>query len=206
MMKRREFLHATIAAIPLATVVLPNAGFVTEVGRLPFYKLIFDERFSDGVTFAAEVRRLGLPVQPIRGDVTDTWYNDLYYRWRDFPVAIAGLTTSRSLFCLDMFARDAGLRIVHYADHRTLSDGSIEHEVFGITGAQRTAMLKSVGAHWSAELANLIVRFPEQRLRAIRKTADVLTPAEDVQHLVSWVIASVHRMVEQFPDHSLSGG
>jgi hypothetical protein len=193
-MKRREFLQAGIAAIPLIGVGLPAGSFVTERPSLPLYKTIFDERFPGSVAFAAEMRRWGSPVHAIRADVTQIWYNDLYYRWRESPIAIAGMTTNRSLFCLDELARDAGLRVVHHADHRILADGSVDHEVFGVDGPQQSARLKDAGAHWGAEVANLIVSFlnsPRAGFLPIRKTADPLISTNDPQPLVSWVIAPV---------------
>jgi len=190
-MKRREFLQAGIAAIPLIRSVLPGGVLISEAPAVPLYKVIFDERFPVCVAFAAEARRLGSSVHGIRGDITSVWYNDLYYRWRDSPAAVAGLTTHRSLFCLDMFARDAGLRLVHYADHRILAGGSVEHEVFGAEAAQQTTRLKQAGTHWSAEAASQVARLAQAGLRPVRKTADPLVAASEPQPLVSWVIAPV---------------
>jgi hypothetical protein len=191
MINRREFLQVGIAAIPLVT--LPSSAFAVEVAAVPLYKVIFDERFAASVAFAAEARRLGASVQAIRGDITDIWYNDLYHRWQQSPVAIAGLTTNRSLFCLDMFARDVWMRVVHHADHRILADSSVEHEVFGPEGVRQTAVLKRAGANWSAEAAKLVMRFPETGRRPVGKTADLLIPAKAPQPLVSWVIGPVKR-------------
>lgn len=44
------------------------------------------------------------------------WYHDLYFRWRRGPAAIAGMTGEDSLFCLDLLARDAGLRVLDVGD------------------------------------------------------------------------------------------
>jgi hypothetical protein len=207
-MKRREFLQAGIVALPLIGVGLPAGSFAAERPSLPIYKAIFDERFPNSVAFASEMQRLGSPVQGIRADVTQIWFNDLYYRWRESPIAIVGMTTNRSLFCLDEFARDAGLRVVHHADHRILADGSVEHEVFGVDGTQQSARLKDAGAHWGAEAANLIASFlraPRAGFRPVRKTADPLIPANDPQPLVSWVIATV-RPPNGMPSEKPDGG
>jgi hypothetical protein len=57
------------------------------------------------------VNRRGIPIHGIRGDITALWYHDLYFHWRNEPTPIAGITTSESLFCLELLARDAGLRV-----------------------------------------------------------------------------------------------
>jgi len=205
-MKRREFLQAGIAAIPLIGVGLPSSSFAAERPSLPIYKTIFDERFPSSVAFAGEMRRLGSPVHAIRADVTQVWFNDLYYRWRESPIAIAGMTTNRSLFCLDEFARDSGLRVVYHSDHRFLADGTVQHEVFGPDGVEQAARLKDSGAHWGAEAANLIASFlnaSRAGFRPIRKSADPLISANDPQPLVSWVIAPVrprNAMPSEGPD------
>jgi hypothetical protein len=75
------------------------------------YKVIFDERFPASVAFADQVRREGLPVHGIRGDITALWFHDLDLRWKQGPAAIAGLTDANALFCLDLLARDKGMRV-----------------------------------------------------------------------------------------------
>jgi len=194
MINRRKFLQAGVAAIPLVSVASSSSGaFAANAGATPLYKVLYEEQFREGIAFAAMARQLGAQVEAIQGDISDIWYNDLYYCWRKSPVAIAGLTTGGSLFCLDVLARDAGMRVVYHADHRILRDGSVEHEVFGAEGVRRTALLKRAGANWSAEAASLVVDFPEAACRPVGKVADLLGTERDSLPLVSWVIAPVKR-------------
>jgi hypothetical protein len=78
----------------------------------PLYKVVFDERFPSSVAFGDEWASHGIQTHAINGDVTALWYHDLYFRWKKGPAAIAGMTTRESLFCLDLLARDAGLRLI----------------------------------------------------------------------------------------------
>ena len=107
---RREFLQ-----IVLAGAVQPVAPlrWSTPVATpdTPPYKVIFDHRFPDSVAFAETFNRLGTPVHGISGDVTALWYDALYFDWRAGKAPLAGLTTPDSLFCLEILARDAGLRV-----------------------------------------------------------------------------------------------
>ena len=81
------------------------------VATSPLYKVIFDERFPASVAFANQAQRQGLPVHAIRGDITSLWFHDLDLRWKQGPAAIAGLTDPNALFCLDLLARDKGMRV-----------------------------------------------------------------------------------------------
>jgi len=122
MTTRREFLQAGIAvsALPIgamirAAVPPPAAEAATATSAepsMPFYKAVFDERFADSVAFADQMRRRGVALQAIRGDITDFWYRDLYAEWRKAPAAIAGLTQHGPLFCLEQLARDYRMRVV----------------------------------------------------------------------------------------------
>ncbi len=118
MTSRREFLQIGLmgaALVPVATVggrrLRPEATFDGPAAPAPLYKMIFDERFPASVAFAQDASRRGIPVHGIRGDITALWYHDLYFQWKDYPAPLAGMTTNESLFCLEMLARDAGLRV-----------------------------------------------------------------------------------------------
>jgi hypothetical protein len=109
MSTRREFLQCSFAAASLPFIAA--AGFEPELLTTPLYKVIFDERFPASVAFGNQVKREGLPVYGIRGDITALWFHDLGLRWKQGPAAIAGLTDANALFCLDLLARDNGMRV-----------------------------------------------------------------------------------------------
>ena len=117
MASRREFLQAGLAASVLPIAASAGESAPEALDKAPsFYKVVFDERFPASVAFAGEMKKLGMPVHGIKGDITDLWYYDLYERWKQGPVAIAGLTAHGALFCLERLAWDHGMRVVYRAD------------------------------------------------------------------------------------------
>jgi hypothetical protein len=78
---------------------------------MPYYKAVFDERFEEARAFATQATAFATPTVAIRGDVTSLFFNDLDLRWKRGPVWLIGFTTSASLFCLHVLARDRGMRL-----------------------------------------------------------------------------------------------
>ena len=128
MASRREFLQAGIAAavLPIAAPSVSawarTSSAETASNPASFYKVIVDDRFAASVEFGAEMSRLGAPVHTIQGDITDLWYHDLDAKWKQGPVAIAGLTAHGPLFCLERLAWDHGMRVVLRTEHASLDD------------------------------------------------------------------------------------
>lgn len=124
MASRREFLQ-----VGLAASLLPAAASTVQAGPeifgppLPFYKVIFDERFPSSVAFGSEWKARGAMVHPIRGDITDLWFHDLDLQWKKRPVPIAGLTAHGPLFCLERLAWDHGMRVVSRVEQSETYDG-----------------------------------------------------------------------------------
>jgi len=157
--------------------------------------MVFDERFAASRAFAKEAERLGVPIHGIKGDMTDLWYHDLYARWKEGPVAIAGMTAHGAIFCLERLAWDQRMRVVFRADHRVLPDGSIEHALSGPASMLRRAGRLSSERNWAEEIAGIVTRCPASRPQP--SLANVIGPtvkhADDPDHLISWLIAPVHR-------------
>jgi hypothetical protein len=78
---------------------------------MPYYKAVFDERFEEARAFATQATTRATPTVAIRGDVTNLFFSDLDLRWKLGPVWLIGFTTSASLFCLHVLARDRGMRL-----------------------------------------------------------------------------------------------
>jgi hypothetical protein len=108
MTNRREAVQACLlgAAAPLAAV--SGSGAAAEPA---IWRAVYDERFEPGRTFVRDAAARGWTARAIRGDVTELWYRELEPQWRQGPAAIAGVTTADALFCLEMLARDRGLRL-----------------------------------------------------------------------------------------------
>jgi len=199
MTNRRVFLQMAVAtsALPAAirfAVPDARASSTGEHGHERLYKAVFDERFPSSVEFARQVDQFGIPVHGIQGDVTSLWYRDLSILWRTTPTAIAGLTTAWPLLCLELMARDHGLRVVFRAEHDYHSDTMLEHRLSGpasvIHGEWRERALP-----WPRSMARLVAGFPHRRDRSTESAVSVPAskPTADPQRLVSWIIAPNRR-------------
>src|SRR5687767_3909141 len=111
MTNRREFLQAGVVAtaLPLAVGGMlrsTDAAAHIHMPRIPIYKAIFDERYSEGRAFGEQVARNGAAAHAIAdGDITNFWFDELDLLWRETPVAIAGLTQFGPMFVLERFGR-----------------------------------------------------------------------------------------------------
>lgn len=205
MTTRREFLQASIAAsaVPMAVGAFSSdrqrLDSPAPAGSAPapnLYRAVFDERFSDSVAFAVEMRRLGVAVHGIAGDMTDLWYRELYPQWQQAPVPIAGLTAHGPLFCLERLAWDHGMRVVFRAEHQFRSDGCVEHVVSASDAVLLAAAgLEGAGSNWSAYVAGLVARCSPGRLEQspVIVTQRAGSPRVQEEPLFSWVIAPVAR-------------
>lgn len=204
MASRREFLQIGVAALALpisARGISPAiAGLAGEPARVPLYKVVFDERFPASRKFADEAKNLGVAVQGMKGDITDFWYHDLYTRWKQGPVAIAGLTAHGPIFCLERLAWDQRMRVVFRADHRYREDGTIEHALSGPESMlHEAASLRNEGTNWTSRMAALVTRCPSIRPQGSQTNIVASTGkhADDPDHLISWVIAPVNPPVNR---------
>jgi hypothetical protein len=195
MTSRREFLQIGIAAsaLPLATQAARAAGFdafggAASSASLPLYKVVYDTRFAASVAFGRRAASLGA-VHAIQGDMTSLWFDDIYHRWKESPIAIAGLTAQGPLFCFERLAWDQGLRVVFRAEH-----GATEHVLSGPESLLVDARSVLASADWPAEMATVVTRCPSGRAEigsASVGCAHSLSPPDEP--LYSWVIAPAVR-------------
>jgi len=122
MTSRRELLQIGLTGSALLALSPLINGAIASAPPARLYKAIYDERFPSSLAFARELDRQGVHVHGIRGDVTALWYHDLHFQWKEGSVELAGMTTSESLFCLEMLARDAGQRVT---SRRMYDDGLV---------------------------------------------------------------------------------
>jgi hypothetical protein len=119
MASRRTFLKAGLGACATSAVIVPGEAQSTPVA---YYKVIFDERFAGARAFANAAAARGISTVAIRGDITKLFFDDLDLRWKRGPVVLAGYTTPASLFCLDLLARDRGMRVSHRVTRPDLAE------------------------------------------------------------------------------------
>lgn len=193
---RRSLLQAGLAVASASVLAASAGGLLAQRGaRLHFHKVYFDREHPAAQAFGRASAAAGLATQAIDRDVTALWYHDLYHRWRQQLVAIAGMTPVRTAFCLQLFAQDVGLRLVYRAEHRPLADSGLEHRVTAPASVARQCDQLEAGTAWAEAAAGLVQQCPaELKGRASR----VLRSAEangfaHPESLVSWVLAPVTR-------------
>jgi hypothetical protein len=200
MTSRREFLQIGIAASawPLATQAARAAGFdgpaLAAPRTVPLYKVVYDTRFPESLAFGRRAASLGASVHAIEGDMTRLWFDDIYHRWKESPVAIAGLTAQGPLFCFERLAWDQGLRVVFRAEHGRDTGGLLTHAATGpqaLLGAARDALAQ---LDWSAAMADVVTRCPSGRaeIDSVEVAASVAGTIA-TEPLYSWVIAPAAR-------------
>ena len=120
------------------------------------------------LAFRADAVRLGLPAHGIRDDITDLWYHHLDRQWRTAPTTVAGITLSTSLFGLETFARDYGMRVWFRAIHKNRPDGG-----------------------WAATFAKFATAVPlgEPGKFPAKIVETAALPSEEPGPMVSWIIA-----------------
>lgn len=140
-MNRRIFclsgVASAISGAAAGLACLPAAGqavAVTPAASAPnvrLYKFVYDRRYLAGRAFgiAAELVRSISGTVAIIGDITALWSRDLRYQWSDGGGAIAGMTTARTLFCLEQLAKDHGMRVVIRTEHAIWEGHVIAHRL-----------------------------------------------------------------------------
>jgi len=186
---RRRFLKLSVAAVSLpATLDLFSQA---EAKQSPFYKVIYDIRFPDSAVFAEESKRLGAPLYGIEGDITRLLHEDLYDKWQEEPITIAGMTRGLIFDFLDQLARNTGHRVLYSTEHEYHSAGRMEHLISAAPGVlKRAKEAVSTGEDWARSVASLVAGL--NKAYVSRKTAQVRSRGSwsnfHPDQLVSWVI------------------
>lgn len=196
---RREFLEGCAAAAGVSATFPFGTGLgqdgIDYSGLQP-QLAIFDRDFVEARSFARAVRARGIATHAISGDVTSLWYDDLYFRWREGSVVMAGLTGRSALFCLEQLAWDAGHRVLLRVNHTQTSAVVVEHAIHGPEELVSSAgQLLAHCENWGARMANLVLQCPRSGCKsASLALAETPTPASPwSEPLASWVIAPKFR-------------
>jgi hypothetical protein len=191
MANRREFIQASIAVTAAASAAGTPAQAARSAPPHRFHKVIYDSRFAEPVRFAEAAKALGLETHAITGDMTGLWYDELHDLWGEEAVAIGGMTRHGPMFCLEMLARDHGMRLVYQAEHE-IAEAEVRHTVSGaLSNLKRSTGLTQSGAAWPELMARLVAETPVET--AVRGRVGVVTrtPGAEAaeEPLFTWVIA-----------------
>jgi hypothetical protein len=194
MINRREALQIGIAAAawPLAAQVAQTSNVAAPaVSPLPLYKVVYDVRFSPSRAFAERAVQLGFAAHAIEGDMTRFWYDDVYHRWKQGAVALAGLTAHGPMFCFEQLAMAERMRVVFRAEHRLAGADGMSHEFFGPVGMLRDARRMIRRSDWAAGMADLVTQCAGGRTGITSTIGRAAPNAVDIdgESLYSWVIA-----------------
>jgi hypothetical protein len=139
-MNRRNFCLSSLATAISGAAFAAGSLPTGERAALPvhasaagaqLYKFVYDRRYPAARSFgaAAEHAPSSGGVVAIRGDITELWSRDLEPKWRTGGGAIAGLTSARTLLCLEQLARDQWMRVAIRTEHAMLAGQKIAHRL-----------------------------------------------------------------------------
>ena len=194
MATRRSFVKTGLA-LPAASwaagAVFPLGASAAQSGVLELERFIYDARFAEAFDVAQHAASRGVELAPIADDLMDLWYDDLDLRWKQAPMALAGVTMREALFVLDTLATDRGMRVVYRGEHGVVEDGKIVHKLAG--PAEMIEPLSSLPEEsaWEARLSLAMAGCPLGK-PDVAETEFVTSvrglPLRDVP-LYSWIIA-----------------
>jgi len=198
-MNRRKFCLSSFATAISGAVV--GAGCV-RVGEpaLPaasasvqLYKFVYDRRYPAARAFgiAAAYARSTSGTVAIAGDVTALWSRDLKRVWCAGDGAIAGMTTARTLLCLEQLAHDHWMRVAICIEHAGAEGHEVAHRLSAAAPMIARISPLLAGADWAAQLPAALAACEDPDgacLTAVIGSTRPLAGADET--LVSFVIAA----------------
>lgn len=200
---RRTFIRTGIAATAVAATPLgawprtersPQTEAVeTKALRqsvaVPF-KVVFDRNVAGAAAFADAVAALGHPVEAVGADVGRLWRDAIEPRLRVKPAAIAGLTAGAPLFCLELLARDYGLRTVYRVEHARLADGRLQHVPEGVVPVRSVVESPESDRRWLERMGTLVAtHFPRVGSGGSLELLDLAGRPGRAETLFTWMLA-----------------
>ncbi len=208
-MNRRKFCLTGVAAAISGAAAGAAAGLaclpacsqpvrVVPPASMPsvrLYKFIYDRRYPAAQAFgdAAEYASSTAGIVAIGGDITALWASELQFQWSAGGGAIAGMTTTRTLFCLEQLAKDYWMRVVMRAEHGIAEGHDLAHRL--IAPESMIPLMRSalIATDWPRKMPAAMATCPgadgtPQMTRLIGSMGDDLRAMTD-EKLVSFVIA-----------------
>ena len=121
--------------------------------------------------FAQQAERIGLQTSATNGDVSHLWRKVLQPQLRKSTVPLVGLTLTPSLFCLSELAKNHWMKVQFFAEHKSLADGTIQHNLSGPENILRQAnLLTDATCNWPESIMKLPPNTTEKNfLNAVAK-------------------------------------
>lgn len=193
-MPTRRDVVLTGAGIAAVASLAPMHALHVSSASLPVHRVLFDERHAAAQAFASAARTLGASVRGVQDEVHALWQSELYPRWRQGAIAVAGMTRLSALFCLDMMARDAGMQLVYRVNHRAQGAAHV-HEAFGLLSQLASHEPFAIEQErWTRQAAERVLSWTDGR-QIVAASHSNISAAQlrgvDSQTLVTWLIAPV---------------
>lgn len=194
MTNRREFVQTGLALPALsltAGAVFPPRTDAGEPATLTLERFVYDVRFAESYDIGRHAQSRGIPASPIADDLMDLWYEDLDLRWKQAPMAVAGVTMADALFVLETFALDRGMRVVYRGEHGAVAHGRIRHALTGPVGLLEPLRGLTADAEWEPALADAMARCPLGKPEIGALSFETSAPGASLRDvpLHSWIIA-----------------
>lgn len=114
-MKRRNFLKNLsllgVSATSLTMLQL-NTAFGNSSAAAPIH-FVYDKHYCNPRNMSAAFLSSIEASFPIEGNVTEVWFDELYYHWQKRSRTTVGLTGQSDFFILKSLARDQGYRVLY---------------------------------------------------------------------------------------------
>ena len=201
MTSRREFLERmSWTMVPLATGLPAVASASVPAGKIrassPQLAVIVDAGHAASRALGTRLTGRGTPVHVVTdGEITDLWLREIGPAWRHQPAALAGLTASSTLFCLEQLAWAHRMRVVFHAEHAVLPSQVVVHSVHrrdATLARIDERRLAGVGSDWSSAIAEVFDSWdPRSAIAAAGPSCAGLEPVlpSGASLLASWIIA-----------------
>ena len=200
-MNRRKFCLSSFATAISGAVGGAGCLRAGEPDALPaasaslqLYKFVYDRRYPAARAFgiAAACARSTAATVAIAGDVTALWSRDLKRVWCAGDGAIAGMTTARTLLCLEQLAHDHWMRVAIRIEHVSAEGQEVAHRLRAAAPMIARIRPALAGADWAAQLPATLATCEDLDGACLTAVIGSTRPffAGADQTLVSFVIAA----------------
>lgn len=135
------------------------------------HKALFDTRYAGSRDFAEQISKLGGKTIGVEDDVTQIWYDDLYYAWQKPNTTIIGLTKPNVIIALQLMAHQQNKKVIFAEEWHGFENSN------------------STNAPNTKNLANSLMQIANLRGTSLVAPTIVTAPMQGRQNLIFWAIA-----------------